>query len=97
MSAACAPATATTPAAVPRRRLFTIFISTSMCCLGRVGLRRALLTLERPLRPSPPGLSVALVGPQRHDRPVGATSGCPPRSHNHISRHACTGNEEETF
>src|SRR5215813_12782022 len=28
MSAACAPATATSPAAVPRRRLFTIFIST---------------------------------------------------------------------
>src|SRR6516225_8283273 len=27
-SAACAPATATSPAAVPRRRLFTIFIST---------------------------------------------------------------------
>src|SRR5262245_11835078 len=29
MSAACAPATAISPAAVPRRRLFTIFISTS--------------------------------------------------------------------
>src|SRR5262249_2721752 len=35
MSAACAPATATSPAAVPRRRLFTVFISTSICCRGR--------------------------------------------------------------
>ena len=35
MSAACAPATATSPAAVPRRRLFTIFvISTSISVLG---------------------------------------------------------------
>src|ERR1700694_4533009 len=54
MSAACAPATATKPAAVPRRRLFTIFISTSIVILGGIGLRRALLTLEGPLTlPSP--------------------------------------------
>ena len=62
MSAACAPATATKPAAVPRRRLFTIFISTSIVILGGIGLRRALLTLEEspnaplslPASPLPP-------------------------------------------
>src|SRR5262249_26070251 len=35
MSAACAPATTTSPAADPRGRLFTIFISTSICYPGR--------------------------------------------------------------
>src|ERR1043165_6534262 len=37
-SAACAPATATRPAAEPRRRLFTIFIVTSKFVVGRVPL-----------------------------------------------------------
>src|SRR4029078_9065854 len=66
MSAACGPATATRPAAVPSRRLFTIFISTSICCRGRIGLRRALLTLEGPLsspyRPALPLPSLCPLG-----------------------------------
>src|SRR5947208_2792561 len=49
-SAACAPATATTPAAEPRRRLFTIFIRTSKFRLsGGFRLRRVRRTLEGPL------------------------------------------------
>src|SRR5437588_8664541 len=40
-SAACAPATATRPAAEPRRRLFTIFIVTSKFVVGRVPSRWA--------------------------------------------------------
>src|SRR5262245_19491177 len=35
-SAACAPATATRPAAEPRRRLFTIFILNLQLAIGRV-------------------------------------------------------------
>src|SRR5215211_924456 len=39
-SAACAPATATMPAAEPRRRLFTIFIVTSKVLMGGFRLAR---------------------------------------------------------
>src|SRR5581483_4786275 len=50
-SAACAPATATRPAAEPRRRLFTIFIVTSKFPYrGRVPLVRCRSTLEGPLQ-----------------------------------------------
>src|SRR6267154_905926 len=46
-SAACAPATATRPAAEPRRRLFTIFIVTSKFAYrGRDPLVRCRNTLE---------------------------------------------------
>src|ERR1700750_2341087 len=49
-SAACAPATATRPAAEPRRRLFTIFIVTSKFAYrGRVPLVGCLSILEGPL------------------------------------------------
>src|ERR1700674_2241356 len=52
-SAACAPATATRPAAPPRSRLFTIFIVTSIVCVvGGFRLRRVLRTLEGPLVPA---------------------------------------------
>src|SRR3954451_20162543 len=56
-SAACAPATATRPAAEPRRRLFTIFIVTSKFPYrGRVPLVRCRNTLEGPLQfPERPG------------------------------------------
>src|SRR4029450_2222713 len=64
MSAACAPATATSPAAVPRRRLFTIFISTSICFVGGFGLRGGC-TLEGPPAPQSSGLPVALIGLHR--------------------------------
>src|SRR4051794_18286559 len=57
-SAACAPATATRPAAEPRRRLFTIFIVTSKFAYrGRVPLVGCRNTLEGPLQfpAKPPG------------------------------------------
>src|SRR4051812_5161391 len=73
-SAACAPATATTPAAEPRRRLFTIFIRTSKFRLsGGFRLRRVRRTLEGPLSvPSP----VQRV-PLSPDTPHWATWGAP--------------------
>src|SRR5947209_9169292 len=50
-SAACAPATATRPAAEPRRRLFTIFfVSSKFPYRGRVPLVRCRSTLEGPLQ-----------------------------------------------
>src|SRR5262245_40298240 len=95
-SAACAPATATRPAAEPRRRLFTIFI-----------LNLQTLFLERvPYPPSataPDGTSpcspltgtfrttCAIRGP---DRPKGE---CPPPSLCHINRPPPPGNEEAPF
>src|ERR1051325_1092019 len=48
-SAACAPATATRPAAEPRRRLFTIFIVTSKFVVGRVPLAGCLSPWKVPL------------------------------------------------
>src|SRR5215831_16397313 len=70
MSAACAPATAISPAVVPRRRLFTIFISTSICCRGRDWSPRALLTLEGPLSsPHHPLFPLPSLSPRhRNDR-----------------------------
>src|SRR3954470_4718257 len=50
-SAACAPATATRPAAEPRRRLFTIFIVTSKFVVGRVPSAGHRSALEGPLSP----------------------------------------------
>src|SRR6266566_79050 len=48
-SAACAPATATRPAAPPRRSVFTIFIVTSIVCpVEGSRLRRVRRTLEGP-------------------------------------------------
>src|SRR4051812_12437128 len=49
-SAACAPATATRPAAEPRRRLFTIFIVTSKFVVGRVPSAGHRSALEGPLK-----------------------------------------------
>src|SRR3979411_1372163 len=59
-SAACAPATATRPAAEPRRRLFTIFIVTSKLVLAVGGFRAGHRSaLEGPLKfpAKPPGSS----------------------------------------
>src|SRR5262245_7039945 len=74
-SAACAPATATRPAAEPRRRLFTIFIVTSKFVdRGRVPLVGCRYTLEGPLQfpAKPPGplfltTAVRPSGPGRGD------------------------------
>src|SRR5262252_9334831 len=79
-SAACAPATATRPAALPRRRLFTIFIVTSKF-LWEGPVRRVLA----PLVPSSPLTTRSFVTPRsRHLRrslcsgtPDG-TTGVPP-------------------
>src|SRR5215468_6489833 len=62
-SAACAPATATRPAAEPRRRLFTIFIVTSKFAYrGRVPLVGCRSTLEGPLQfPAKPPSSLFLI------------------------------------
>src|SRR5689334_18831723 len=82
-SAACAPATATRPAAEPRRRLFTIFIVTSKFAYrGRVPLVGCRNTLEGPLQfpAKPPG---PYFPPLRCELKNldGATWGCPPPSH----------------
>src|SRR5436305_13674046 len=80
-SAACAPATATRPAAEPRRRLFTIFIVTSKFVnRGKVPLFGCPSTLEGPqsVPAKPPGFPPLT---SRCDRdPDGATWGCPPPS-----------------
>src|SRR5215831_2162809 len=81
-SAACAPATATRPAAEPRRRLFTIFIVTSKFAYrGRVPLVGCRSTLEGPLQfpAKPPG--PYSLHCDANFRTGGATWGCPPPSH----------------
>src|SRR5262245_45920649 len=61
-SAACAPATATRLAALPRRRLFTIFIVTSKVCpVEGSRLRRMHRTLE-----GPPLVPIAVRGSVSH-------------------------------
>src|SRR5262245_20242275 len=95
MSAACAPATATNPAAVPRRRLFIIFVISQppSGCLGRDRFPRALLTLESPA-PPPAVMPVALVFPLAAGfTELVTTSGVPPpwSQHElatHIAEHA---------
>src|SRR5215216_4780988 len=54
-SAACAPATATMPAAEPRRRLFTIFIVTSKVLMGGFRLARVPRHPRFPDPLEPPG------------------------------------------
>src|SRR2546421_2376223 len=78
-SAACAPATATRPAAEPRRRLFTIFIVTSkLFSRGRVPLFRCRSILEGP-RSSPRNHPVFLHPPRGAiRRPGRGDLGMPP-------------------
>src|SRR5215213_9842965 len=81
-SAACAPATATRPAAEPRRRLFTIFIVTSKFVnRGRVPLVGCLSIPEGPqsVPAKPPGFPFRTLRLDSVD-PDGATWGCPPPS-----------------
>src|SRR5689334_21181659 len=83
-SAACAPATATRPAAEPRRRLFTIFIVTSKFVnRGRVPLFGSRSSLEGPQLV--PRETTRLLISHHHggtfENPDGATWGCPPPSH----------------
>src|SRR3954469_226327 len=82
-SAACAPATATRPAAEPRRRLFTIFIVTSKFVLAVGGFRSsdAEASWKVPNQ-SPRNHPVFRFSPCGFDSvdPDGATWGCPPPS-----------------
>src|SRR5262249_38322300 len=79
-SAACAPATATRPAAEPRRRLFTIFIVTSKFPYrGRVPLVGCRSILEGPLpfpakRPRP----LFPIPAMRNSEPGAGDLGMPP-------------------
>src|SRR5437868_612186 len=82
-SAACAPATATRPAAEPRRRLFTIFIVTSKFLLLVGGFRSsdAEASWKVPFS-SPRNHPVLYFSSQRCELQNldGATWGCPPPS-----------------
>src|SRR6476646_3420021 len=94
-SAACAPATATRPAAEPRRRLFTIFIVTSKLLSG--GFRRAghRSALEGPLKfpAKPPDPSVLAL---RSDPPnrTGRLGDAPLHRVSNLSQEVCTDNEK---
>src|SRR5947209_5600684 len=79
-SAACAPATATRPAAEPRRRLFTIFIVTSKFAYrGRVPLVRCRSILEGPLQfPAKPPGPLFLITVMRTSEPGRGDLGMPP-------------------
>src|SRR6266853_5981441 len=79
-SAACAPATATRPAAEPRRRLFTIFIVTSKFAYrGRDPLVRCRNTLEGPLQfPAKPPGPLFLITAMRTSEPGRGDLGMPP-------------------
>src|SRR5437764_832515 len=79
-SAACAPATATRPAAEPRRRLFTIFIVTSKFAYrGRDPLVRCRNTLEGPLQfPAKPPGPLFLITAMRTSGPGRGDLGMPP-------------------
>ena len=97
-SAACAPATATSPAAEPRRRLFTIFILNLQKSLSLRGFR------VRPVRQHPLELPLAPRWPEKPFTPLGAscspdsaTGGCPPPSLSHISERTPLSNEEAPF
>src|SRR6266699_3290947 len=99
-SAACAPATATRPAAVPRRRLFTIFIVTSnyVPWEGPTPPGARCPMEGPPTFPAPPEwpfASSVFQPPDAPDTPDGATGRCPPPSHHHISSRGSTGNEEQ--
>src|SRR6185369_432564 len=97
-SAACAPATATSPAAEPRRRLFTIFI---------LNLQKKFLSRGfriRPVRQHPLELPLAPRWPEKPFTPLGAscspdsaTGGCPPPSRCHINGRTPLSNEEAPF
>ena len=84
-SAACAPATATRPAAEPRRRLFTIFMLNLQLAFGRVPCKCGHTPGRSLDPPKPLGAVPRLMAcPQktrrllRHRTPNAATRGMPP-------------------
>src|SRR5215211_5253804 len=97
-SAACAPATATMPAAEPRRRLFTIFIVTSKVVMGGFRLDGCRNTqLEGSLIPSkPPGTPFRTLTsrPTRRSGKTGRPGDAPLRRRCHLTERGCTRNEE---
>src|ERR1044072_4092440 len=80
-SAACAPATATRPAAEPRRRLFTIFIVTSKFLLIGGGFRssdaEASWKVPNQFPAKPPG-PLFLITAMRTSEPGRGDLGMPP-------------------
>src|ERR1043166_6914143 len=80
-SAACAPATATRPAAEPRRRLFTIFIVTSKFLLLVGGFRssdaEASWKVPNQFPAKPPG-PLFLITAMRTSEPGRGDLGMPP-------------------
>src|SRR6266487_73451 len=96
-SAACAPATATRPAAEPRRRLFTIFIVTSKFVnRGRVPLFESRSFLEGPQQfpAKPPGslFPTTTVRPSRTR--TGRPGDAPLRRIRNLNQGTCTHNEK---
>src|SRR3954447_6809973 len=94
-SAACAPATATRPAAEPRRRLFTIFIVTSKFVVGRVPSRWAPKRPGRsPKLPAkPPGSSFLALRSDPLNR-TGRLGDAPLHRVFNLSHGSCTDNEK---
>src|SRR6185295_11713146 len=95
-SAACAPATATRPAAEPRRRLFTIFIVTSKFALWEGSARRVPKHPGRsPYKfpAKPPGSSSLAL---RSDPPIrtGRLGDAPLHRVSNLSHGSCTDNEK---
>ena len=96
-SAACAPATATRPAAEPRRRLFTIFIVTSKFVnRGRVPLFGCRSTLEGPLQfpAKPPGPLFLTTAVRSVRTRTGRPGDAPLRRVFNLSHGTCTHNEK---
>src|ERR1041384_5255467 len=90
-SAACAPATATRPAAEPRRRLFTIFIVTSKFVVGRVRSSGAEAPWKVPLS-SPLNHPVLRLSVPRHR--TGRLGDAPLHRVSNLSHGSCTDNEK---
>src|ERR671927_155397 len=94
-SAACAPATATRPAAEPRRRLFTIFIVTSKFAFREGSARRVFDTLEGPLKfPAKPPGSLSLAFRSDPLNRTGRLGDAPLHRVSNLSQGTCTQNEK---
>src|SRR5882672_6200882 len=94
-SAACVPETATSPAAEPRRRLFTIFIRTSkLLFMGGFRLRRVRC---RPMDGRSPSVPSSVQTPDQKPLPDPGPKlgdlGMPPPSHRHLTRRSEADNK----
>src|SRR5947209_11072990 len=89
-SAACAPATATRPAAEPRRRLFTIFIVTSKFVVGRVPSAGHRSALEGPLSPRETTRFLSLAFRSDPSNRTGRLGDAPLHRVSNLSHGSCT-------